>query len=145
MPRQVVERLSSEDQLAAIMANGVAYSMEAQSARLSMENLWVGAAEVAGSMAGSFVPGGLVGGVVGGQVVNQVVLKRMQEQAGRIALTLMTDAGYDPRQAPEAWKLLAPKKLPKDLSELKYPSRAEYQLGILKLRGAPTLPGMPAQ
>jgi hypothetical protein len=69
----------------------------------------------------------------------------MQEQAGRIALTLMADAGYDPQQAPEAWRLLASKKSPKDLSALQYPSRAEYQLGILRLDGEPAQSRVPAQ
>jgi hypothetical protein len=136
VPRQVVERLANEDQLAAIMANGVAYSMEAQSARLYAEFLELQGVKAAGYLAGSFVPGIDVGTFVGGQVVNHEILKRIQEQAGRIALTLMADAGYDARQAPEAWRLLAPKKLPKDASALSYPSRAEYQLGILRLDGA---------
>ena len=145
IPRQVVERLANEDQLAAIMANGVAYSIEAQSARLYAEILELQGAEAAGFLAGSFVPGVNVGALVGGQVANHEILKRMQEQAGRIALTLMADAGYDPQQAPEAWRLLAPKKLPKDLSALQYPSRAEYQLGILRLDGEPPQSRVPAQ
>lgn len=137
VPRRVVERLATDDQLAAIMANGVAYSIEAQSARLRAEILGVEGAELAADIAGDFVPGVNVGVIVGGLVVNHEVEKHMQEQAGRIALTLMADAGYDPRQAPEAWRLLAPKKLPKDMASLKYPSRAGYQLSILKLEAEP--------
>jgi hypothetical protein len=30
----------------------------------------------------------------------------------------MDDAGYDPWQAPEAWRLLAPKELPVDIHSL---------------------------
>jgi hypothetical protein len=135
VPLQVVERLANEDQLAAIMANGVAYSMEMQSSELYKEALELQGATMAGYLAGGFVSGVDTGIFAGSQVVSHVILKRMQEQAGRIALTLMADAGYDPRQAPEAWKLLAPKNLPKDLSTLKYPSRAEYQLDILRLDG----------
>jgi hypothetical protein len=58
----------------------------------------------------------------------------MEEQRGRVALSLMEDAGYDPWQAPEAWRLLEPKKLPADLNSLKYPNRSGYQLGILNLQ-----------
>jgi hypothetical protein len=59
---------------------------------------------------------------------------RQEEQRGRIALALISDAGYDPRQAPGAWRLLSKKNLPKDLDSLKYPSRSGYQLGILRLQ-----------
>lgn len=132
IPRQVVERLTNDDQLAAIMANAVAYSIEMQSARLFKDFLEINAAEFAGFVAGDFVPGGgLVGSYLGGEVVGYEIHKRQQEQAARISLTLMADAGYDPRQAPEAWKLLWPKKLPKDLSTLEYPGRAKYQLDML--------------
>jgi len=145
VPRQVVERLANDDQLAAILANGVAYSIEAQSARLITEGLGLNWAVTAGYIAGDFVPGVSLGTLVGGGVVNHEIEKHMQEQAGRMALTLMADAGYDPRQAPKAWRLLAPKKLPKDLSSLQYPSRAGYQLGILKLESEPPESNSPAQ
>ena len=137
VPRKVVERLANEDQLAAIMANGVAYSIEAQSARLRAEILGFDGAELTGVVVGSFVPGVDAGASVGGLVANHEIEKRMREQAGRIALTLMADAGFDPRQAPEAWRVLAPKKLPKDLASLKYPTRAGYQLGFLRLETEP--------
>jgi hypothetical protein len=145
VPRQVVERLANEDQLAAIMANGVAYGVEAQSARLRSEIFGVEGAELAGDVVGDFVPGVSVGTFVGGIVVNHEIEKRMREQAGRIALTLMADAGFDARQAPEAWRVLAPKKLPKDLASLKYPSRAGYQLGFLRLATEPPQASPPAQ
>jgi hypothetical protein len=145
VPRQVVERLANDDQLAAIMANGVAYSIEAQSATLRTDILGLQGAELAGDVAGDFVPGVNVGVFVGGLVVNHEIEKRMREQAGRIALTLMADAGFDPRQAPEAWRVLAPKKLPKDRTSLKYPSRAGYQLGILRLETEPPQASPPVQ
>jgi hypothetical protein len=58
----------------------------------------------------------------------------MQQQRGRVALSLMADGGYDPWQAPEAWRLLTPKHLPANLSALKFPARSNYQLEILKLQ-----------
>jgi len=42
-----------------------------------------------------------------------------------MALALMADAGFDPYQEPEAWRLLAPERLPKDLTKLKDPSAAD--------------------
>ncbi len=56
---------------------------------------------------------------------------QMEEQRARVALALMADAGYDPWQAPEAWRLLAPKKRPKDPDSLAYPERSGYQLRFL--------------
>jgi hypothetical protein len=46
----------------------------------------------------------------------------------------MADAGYDPYQAPEAWRLLAPERLPKDLARLKAPERSQYLSNFLKVR-----------
>jgi hypothetical protein len=51
-----------------------------------------------------------------------------------VALALMADAGYDPREAPETWRLLEPKQLPANLQSLKYPRLSGYQLGILNLQ-----------
>jgi hypothetical protein len=65
----------------------------------------------------------------------------LNEQRWRVALQLMSDAGYDPWQAPEAWRLAAPGKLPADTSTLKYPDRSGYQFAILNLtykKPAPT-------
>jgi hypothetical protein len=67
-------------------------------------------------------------------VVKHEIGRKMEEQRGRVALSLMADAGYDPWQAPEAWRLLAPKEPAKDPSKLKYPDRAGYQLEILNLQ-----------
>ena len=79
--------------------------------------------------------------MVGGLVVNHEIELQMREQTGRIALALMADAGYDPWQAPETWRLLAPKKLPGDVKALPYPDRAGYQLGILNLQYKETRAG----
>ena len=45
---------------------------------------------------------------------------------------MMFDGGFDARQAPEAWKLLAPKRLPRDVGSLKYPRIGQYQLTVLE-------------
>jgi hypothetical protein len=46
----------------------------------------------------------------------------------------MRDAGYDPWQAPEAWRFLDPKELPANLALLPYPDTSCYQIGILNLQ-----------
>jgi hypothetical protein len=134
VPRQMVERLKNDDQLAAVLADGVAFSLQRQSARLAVDWAVLASAELAAYVTGWFIPGVTLGTDVGGGVLEHELEKRMEEQRGRVALALMADAGYDPRQAPEAWRLLAPKKLPGDLRKLKYPNRSGYQLGILNVQ-----------
>jgi hypothetical protein len=51
-----------------------------------------------------------------------------------MALQLVADAGFNPWQAPEAWRLLAPKDAPQDVQSLKYTHEGKYQLSILKLQ-----------
>lgn len=133
VPRQVVERLQNDDQLAALLADGVAFDLQVRSARLAAARLGIIGTELVGNVAGAFVPGlNLAFDAVGG-VAQHRVLVTMEEQRGRMALGLLADAGYDPWQAPEAWRLLASKNLPKDTDSLKYPGRSGYQLSILNL------------
>jgi hypothetical protein len=134
VPKQVVERLGSDDALAAVMADGVAFNMQQQSATLIAEWRELFGAEAAGGIAEAFVPELYFANEIGVDIMAHKIEVRMEEQRGRVALALMADAGYDPWQAPEAWRLLAPKKLTGDVSLLKYPSRSGYQLGILNLQ-----------
>jgi hypothetical protein len=60
----------------------------------------------------------------------------MQKERLRIALALMRDAGFDPWQAPEAWRFIEPKKLPSNLATLEYPDSSCYQIQILNLQYA---------
>ena len=62
IPKQVVDRLTNDDQLAAVIADGVAYNLELQSTRLITENLEILGAEVAGEIALSEHPRGCDGG-----------------------------------------------------------------------------------
>ena len=101
IPRQIVERLRNDDQLAAVLADLAASLVGANGTPASKDQI------------------GLV------------------EQRARVALALMADAGFDPRQALEAWRLLEPKRLPADLHSLKYPRVALYQFGILNLQYPP--------
>jgi len=134
IPMQMVERLKSDDQLAAVLADGVAFNLQRQAARLVVDSRLSTGALVAGDIAGAFVPGLGLATLIGSSVAGAKEIVSMNEQRERVALSLLADAGYDPRQAPEAWRLLAPKQLPADLNSLKYPNSSGYQLGILNLQ-----------
>ena len=129
MPAKGMERLQTDDQIAALLANGIAYSMQIQSAQLIKEWRELLGAQLAADVAGV----GLVA-LVPDAVVEHALEVKLQEQRGRIALALMADAGFDPWQAPEAWRRVAPKELPKDWEAVKFPNRGGYQLGILNLQ-----------
>jgi hypothetical protein len=60
-------------------------------------------------------------------------VNKLREQRGRMALVYLADAGFNPRQSPEAWRLLAPAELPKDPSKLKYPPLARFELHLLDM------------
>jgi hypothetical protein len=118
-----VARLQNDDQLAAILADRVAADLVRVQMRLKLEMGLIDAAAVGA--------GGPIGGELAGGVVWHEMLRKIREQRGRMALGYMADAGFDPWQSPEAWRLLEPRRLPKDLSKLKYPSLGEYELEIL--------------
>lgn len=117
-----VARMQNDDQLAALLADQVAARLLAHRARLIQESdlIYVGAAVAAG-------------GWVAGAIVEKELQRRLLKDRARMALSYMADAGYDPWQSPEAWRLLAPSHLPKNLSTLKYPGRSKYELKILDL------------
>ena len=90
--------------------------------------------EAAGLVGASFIPyAGPAVESVGGQIMMNKYERVTNEQRWRVALQLMADAGYHPWQAPEAWRLAAPGKLPADTSTLKYPDHSGYQFAILNL------------
>ncbi len=130
VPEEVVARLKTDDELAAVLADGIAANIEWQSARLVAEQWSITGVELAADIAGPFTGWALLAGESAG-VAENVLAKHLMEQRGRMALALMADAGYDPWAAPEAWRLLAPRKLPGNIGKLKYPSRSNYQLAIL--------------
>ncbi len=129
MPAELAARFKNDDQLAAVLADGVANSLQQQAPwviQVNRANL-----ERAGVMgAANLVP---FAGLVAGGAYTYEAEKALKEQRWRVALELMADAGYDPWQAPEAWRLAAPGKLPADASTLKYPDRSGYQFAILNL------------
>jgi len=134
VPRQIVERLQNDDQLAAVLADGVAFNLQRQAIRIATDP---GIYMIEGAQLATAITAGLPG-LLAAEISNGIVTRevdvKMQEERGRIALSLMDAAGFNPWQAPEAWRLLEPKKLPRDISSLRYPDRSGYQLGILNLQ-----------
>jgi len=134
IPTQVVERLKSDDQLAAVIADGIACSLQRQAARMVAARRKELGIDLAVDVGLAFVPGinfaVFSSGIAGKEEAT------MEEERLRIALALMHDAGFDPWQAPQAWRLLEPKKLPADLASLPYPDTSCYQVGILNLQYA---------
>ena len=134
VPRQVMERVKNDSQLAAVLADGVAYALQRQGVRrITEEHVRLGE-EAAGAALVAFAPGVAMVLAADGATPRQGENVLLEEQRGRSGLALLADGGYDPWEAPEAWRLLAPKHLPNDLGSLKYPDRSGYQLGILNLQ-----------
>lgn len=127
VPAQLAARLKNDDQLAAVIADGIAYSLQ-QKAPLVIQFNRANLERSAVMGAASLIP---YGGFAVSSVYTYEMEKALKEQRWRVALELMADAGYDPWQAPEAWRLAQPGKLPADTSTLKYPDRSGYQFGIL--------------
>ena len=131
VPDEVVKRLKTDDQLAAVLADGIATYLGWQSERLVAEYYSILGVELAADVAGQFYALAWLGPEASIDIAKSIINVQFEEQRGRVALALMADEGYDPWAAPEAWRLLAPRKLPGDTNKLKYPSRSCYQLSIL--------------
>jgi hypothetical protein len=126
VPRAVAERLSSDAELAAVLADGVAWFLQWQSSAVILEHRVLVGAEIAAPIATN-----LPVGIAAGETLKIPFQIELRKQRDRMALALLAEAGYDPWTAPEAWRLLAPRELPHDTSQLKSPSRSDYQLTIL--------------
>ena len=139
VPVEAVHRLQNEDQLAAVLADGIAGELQQQATDAHGFTL-KDAAELAARGGLGFagpVPAAL--GSAGSWAVLQKVNGNIAEhERGRMALAFIADAGFDPRQAPEAWRLLAPGRLPKDLTKLKNPQRSLYLQNILDTQSKAT-------
>jgi hypothetical protein len=132
VPKNVVERLQNDDQIAAVLADGVAFNLKRQLFTISsLDFLALGSEAVfwIPPFPAGYVAGELTEGLIGHEVE-----LRLQREIGRISLQLTADAGFDPWQAPEAWRILAPKDVPQNVQSIKYTNEGRYQLEILKLQ-----------
>jgi hypothetical protein len=123
VPRQVIERLQNDDQLATVIAENIAENIEKDTYRMVPATHRMLAADIAGDAAGIFIPGvGLATALTTGGVGKHLISVQLR-QSGRVSLDLLHDAGYDINQAPLAWWLLGPKS-PKPIEEVPMPPRA---------------------
>ena len=130
VPAEVVDRLGDDSQLAAILANNIAEAIEKDTLRAQPVKNAAGVAAIAGYGAGLFVPGvSIATDIAGGSAVAHV-LKLQRQQRARVSLCLLQDAGYDLRQAPVAWWLLASKE-PRPIEKISMPEKAAYLYQVL--------------
>ncbi len=120
VPKQVVERMENDSQLAAVLADGIARLLEDQYYKLqSMKRKAVVFAIAATAGAGA------IAGPLTGAGEYAEVVRNLQEQSARVSLALMSDAGYTLAEAPKAWWILSSKK-PKPLVDVQLPERVQY-------------------
>jgi len=105
----LIKMLENEAQLAAVMGHEIAHATHEHTWRQQQfhKKTRFGIA-LAGAVASAYGMGSLadIANMVNGAIVNghQRVL---ENQSDRIGLQYMLNAGYDPRQAPAVWKLMA--------------------------------------
>ncbi|HLY40428.1 MAG TPA: hypothetical protein VKR52_04400 [Terracidiphilus sp.] len=123
VPRNVLELLKSDEQLAAVLADAVAFHLVRQLSTLTPAQLGTDVGAEAVSMIPALFPAGYIAGESVAGLLNYEQRARVHRECARIALQLMADAGYDPWQAPEAWRALARKDVPTP--------EGKYQLDVL--------------
>ena len=135
VPIEAVNRLQNDDQLAAVVADGIAGELQLQEPDVRGFT-WKDAAVVAAD--GALGLAGPLPGALGSLAIPAAVGQRngriAEHGRGRMALAFTADAGFDPHQAPEAWRLVAPSHLPKDRTKLKTPERSLYLQTMLQVQ-----------
>jgi hypothetical protein len=143
LPTAAIRRIHGDDQLAAVLAEGVAGEMGAGvSHALTVRNIL----EVSALLAplGGTVPGAaLQHGAALGFGIDEA--RRMEHSRARLALALMADAGYDPHQAAEAWRLLDPIDPPKHTEKVKDSEHSRYIRDFLAAQERAKMPDAAAQ
>lgn len=147
VPYPAITRLENDSEIAAVLADNIAASLEKQEILHQPAQHRMLAAGIAGDIGGLVVPGlGIATGLTTGGVEKHAITMH-RRQSGRVALCFMQDAGYDLTQAPVAWWLLAPAK-PKPLAKTHVPDRAAYLFSVLgttwRGQSAKTLAATPA-
>jgi hypothetical protein len=124
VPRQVVERMQNDSQLATVLADNIACALERQQYRFGDIQNELATTSLGAEAIGLIVPGaGLVGEAAA--IGYQEIQTKELQQSARVSLGLLHDAGYDINQAPIAWWLLAARK-PEPTSKILLPYRAAY-------------------
>jgi len=137
-PRFQIERMKNDDQLAAALAMPIAMVLQRQGIGKEMKQ-WPAVRDQLSTLAlyatipyfGAFPLDML------GALPDHRIATRIEEQVGRIAISLVADAGYDPWQAPEAFKLLGARRSTNGVWTVKHTHLSEYALSILNLEYRP--------
>ena len=126
IPYQVVVRLNNDSQLAAVLADAIAFTMENEAFRMRGVVPGVAIASFAylNPLTAPFIAWGAT------DIARSQIERIRDEQSDRVGLDLMRDAGYDIDQAPVAWWILASKK-PQPIDRIPIPWRATYLYRIL--------------
>jgi len=126
IPHQVVERLNNDSQLAAVIADAIAFTMENEAFRMRGVVPGVAVASFAylNPLTGPLIAWGAT------DIARSEIERVRDEQSDRVGLGLLRDAGFDIDQAPLAWWLLA-SKTSKPISKILMPHRAGYLYRIL--------------
>jgi hypothetical protein len=130
VPIHVVDRMQNDAQIAAILADAMAASMEKRDYRDQPAMYTMEAAGWATEAGGFLVPGLGLAGLGGNTIAYQVMERHNVDQSARVSLGLLHDAQYDLSQAPTAWWILASSK-PKDLADIAMPERTRYLYQML--------------
>jgi hypothetical protein len=129
VPIAIVDRMQNDAQIAAMLADAMANSLEKRDYREQPAMRTIEATEWAADTTGFLVPG-LDIMLLGGSIARSNIERHNQERSARVSLGLMQDAQYDLSQAPLAWWLLASGKS-NDLTDVTLPERARYLYEVL--------------
>lgn len=139
-PRSLIDRMQNDDQLAAALGLPIAMILQREGIGKEMRE-WPAVRDQLGTLALYLtIPyfGALPLDMMGA-LPDHKIATRIEEQIGRNAISLVADAGFDPWQAPEAFRLLAAKRSSDGKMNEKWTNLSEYALGILNLQYRPAL------
>jgi len=139
-PRMLIERMQNDDQLAAALAMPIALVSQREGMSKEMRE-WPAIRDelsTAAFYAAIPISGALALDLMGALPDHKIAM-RAEEQLGRIAISLVADAGYDPRQAPEAFRLLAERRQSGGAWIKKNTHLSVYALSILNLEYRPAM------
>jgi len=133
-PKHLINRMHNEDQLAVALAMPIAFLLQRQGIGKEMREWPAIRDQLSTAAFYAAIPfSGALALDMMGALPDHKIAVRAEQQVGRIAISLMADAGYDPWQAPEAFRLLAAKRSEKGAIVVKWTDRSGHALGILNL------------
>jgi hypothetical protein len=129
VPTQVTDRLVKDDDLAAVLANCVAALIEKQSLYLAPKMGAANATFWGGQAAGAFIPGVGLATIAGTAAYSAHEVGLMQQQADRVSLDLLEEAGLSPQLPSRVYEEVQPKHetIPSGHVQYLYRALAERQ------------------